>query len=99
MRYFRFGSQCLFALVSVSVLFSPDVCLDSYFYVARWPLFGKELLIRFTVSSLCIFTIRGFSYFPLWFRGREFGSDLYQFLIIAYLLRFIPLAIPKSGNC
>ena len=33
------------------------------------------MLIRFTVCSLCILTYCNFSYFPLWFRGRDFGSE------------------------
>ena len=37
--------------------------------------FGKVLLIRFTIFSLCILTICKFSHFPFWFRGPDFGSD------------------------
>ena len=37
--------------------------------VAKWPPFGRELLIRFTVCSLCILAYCSFSYFPLWFEG------------------------------
>ena len=35
--------------------------------VAEWPPFGKELLSRFAICSLCILTICNFSYFPFWF--------------------------------
>ena len=38
--------------------------------VAEWPPFGKELLTRLTVYSLCIISICSFSYFPIWFEGR-----------------------------
>ena len=34
--------------------------------VAEWPSFGKELLTRLTICSLCILTICNFSYFPFW---------------------------------
>ena len=42
------------------------VCL-SYFRsvsVAEWPPFGKKLLTRLTICSLCILTICNISYFP-----------------------------------
>ena len=32
-------------------------------WVAKWPSFGKELLTRLTICSLCILTICNFSYF------------------------------------
>ena len=35
----------------------------------------KQLLIRFTICSLCILTYCNLSYFRLWFLGRDFGSD------------------------
>ena len=56
--YFEFGSLCLLILVSVSVLFSTSVCLDDIYLdkVAEWPPFGRELLIPFTICSLCILT-------------------------------------------
>ena len=48
---------------------SPYVC--SYYFstgsVAMWSHFGKELLTRLTIYSLCILTICSFSYFPFWF--------------------------------
>ena len=55
--------------MSVSVLFSSSVCQDDIksVCVAEWPPFEKEMLIRFTVCSLCILTYCNFSYFPLWF--------------------------------
>ena len=37
--------------------------------VAEWPPFGKELLNRLTICSLCILTICILSYFPFWFWG------------------------------
>ena len=33
-------------------------------WVAEWPSFGKVLLTRLTMRSLCILTICNFSYFP-----------------------------------
>ena len=33
-------------------------------WVAKWQRFGKELLARLTICSLCILTICNFSYFP-----------------------------------
>ena len=44
-------------------------------WVAEWPSFGKELLTRLTICSLCILTICKFSYFPFWFLGLALGSD------------------------
>ena len=38
-------------------------------WVAEWPLFGKELLTRLTICTLCILTICNFSYFPFGFEG------------------------------
>ena len=38
-------------------------------WVAEWPAFGRELLIRLTICSLCISTICYFSYFPFGFEG------------------------------
>ena len=36
-------------------------------WVAEWPPFGKELLTRLTVCSLCILTFCDFSDFRFWF--------------------------------
>ena len=38
-------------------------------YVAEWPPFGKELLTRLTICSLCIMSICNLSYFPFSFEG------------------------------
>ena len=35
--------------------------------VAEWPPFGRWLLTRLTICSLCILTICNISYFPFWF--------------------------------
>ena len=43
--------------------------------VALWPPFGKYLLTRMTICSLCILTICNTSYFQLWYWGLELGSD------------------------
>ena len=46
------------------------VCL--YYFssvsVAECPPFGKKLLTRLTICSLCILTICNISYFPFWFK-------------------------------
>ena len=42
--------------------------------VAEWQSFGKELLTRLTMCSLCNLTICNFSYFPL----LDFGSDCFS---------------------
>ena len=39
-------------------------------YVVEWPPFGKELLTRLTICSLCMLTICNFSYFPFCFGCR-----------------------------
>ena len=38
-------------------------------WVAEWPPFGKELLIRLAVCSPCILSICNFSYFPFGFES------------------------------
>ena len=38
-------------------------------WVAEWPFFGKELLTRLTIYSLCILTFCNFSYFSFGFEG------------------------------
>ena len=37
--------------------------------VAEWPPFGRELLIRFTVCSLCILTYCNLCFFRFGFEG------------------------------
>ena len=51
-------------------------------WVAERPSFGKELLPRLTICSLCILTICNFSYFPLWFLGLDLGSDCFRSLCL-----------------
>ena len=79
----------LFVLMSVSVLFSPSICLDGFSYamVAVWPPFGKELHIGLSICSVCIMSICYFGCFPLWFRGLDCGSNCASFwsLLIFYL--------------
>ena len=64
----------------------------SYVKVAEWPPFGKELLIRLTVSSLCNMSICNFGCFPFWIQGQDFGPDysssgsLLTFLVLFYFL-------------
>ena len=50
-------------LVSVSVLFSPSMCLDDFLFRCRCV--GEELLTRLTVYSLCIFVILVVSHFDV----------------------------------
>ena len=55
---------------------SPYVC-TGYFSsvkVAEWSPFGKELLTRLTIISLCILTICNFSFFPDFVLWAGFGS-------------------------
>ena len=58
---------CFLCQSSIDV--SSNVC--SYYLssvlVAEWPYFGKELLPRLTLCSLCNLTLCNFSYFPFWF--------------------------------
>ena len=62
-----FAVGCFWSQSSIDV--SSNVC--SYYLssvlVAEWPYFGKELLPRLTICSLCILTLCNFSYFPFWF--------------------------------
>ena len=46
--------------------------------VAEWPPFGKELLTRLAICSLCVLTSCGISCFPFWFLGLELGSDCFS---------------------
>ena len=56
----------IFNLMFVNIIFSSV-------WVAECPPFGKELLTRLTICSLCILTICYFSYFPFYFLRAEFG--------------------------
>ena len=49
-----------FYLMCVQIIFSSVL-------VAEWPYFGKELLPRLTICSLCTLTICNFSYLPFRF--------------------------------
>ena len=67
-----------FRLSCVHIIFSSV-------WVAEWPSFGKELLTRLPICSLC-----NFDYFPFWFRMLDLGSDcILQFLIFAYFFTFL----------
>ena len=69
MRYVYCGSLLPVFGVRVSVTFHLK-CVHIIFssvWVAEWPPFGKKLLTRLTICSLCIFTICNLSYFPFWF--------------------------------
>ena len=57
-----FAVGCFWCQSSIDVSYY----LSSVF-VAEWPYFGKELLPRLTICSLCILTLCNFSYFPFWF--------------------------------
>ena len=51
-----------FYLTCVHIIFSLD-------WVAELQPFGKQLLTRLTICSLCILTICNFIYFPFGFEG------------------------------
>ena len=64
--------RCLFLVSSVSVKFHRNMRVhinSSSVWVAAWSPFGKELLIRLTICSLCILTICNFSYSRFSFEG------------------------------
>ena len=70
-RWFCCGSLLPVFGVGVSVTFHLNcvhVVLGSV-WVAGWPLFGKWLLARLAVCSLCVLAICNFSYFPFGFKG------------------------------
>ena len=48
---------------------SPYVCLYHFssVWVTEWPPFGKKLLTRLAMCTLCILTICNFSYLLFWF--------------------------------
>ena len=47
-------------------------------WVVEWSSFGKELLTRLTICSLCSLTICSFSYFQFWFSGLDLDSDCFS---------------------
>ena len=47
--------------------------------VAGWPPFGKWLLARLTMCSLCVLSICNISCFPFSFRGLYSSSDCSSF--------------------
>ena len=60
---------CLFFGVRVPLTYLHLMCVHIIFssvLVGEWPYFGKELLPRLTICSLCILTLCNFSYFPFW---------------------------------
>ena len=66
-----------------------DLCVHIIFSsvsVAEWPPFGKYLLTRLTICSICVLTICNISYFPFLVLSGGFGFRLLQFLIFAYFL-------------
>ena len=70
-RHYHIYSRLLFVScfgVRVSVTFHLIMCVNIIFnsvWVAMWPPFGKELLTRLTICSLCNLTICYFSYSPV----------------------------------
>ena len=65
-------SQALQSLCFLFTAVMSSLCFHiifSYVWVAEWPPFGKLLLNRMTICSLCDLTICNFSYFPFWFWG------------------------------
>ena len=70
---------CLFMVSSVSVTFHltcVHIILSSV-SVAQWPPFGKKLLTRLTICSICILTFCNIS-FPFWFLGLDLGSNCFS---------------------
>ena len=66
-----------FHLMCVHIIFSSV-------WVVVWPSFGKELLTRLTIYSLCSLTICNFSFgFEDWI-----WFSLLQFLVFAYFFTF-----------
>ena len=62
-----FSVACFGVRVSVTFhLIFVNIILSSV-WDAEWPPFGKELLTRLTICSLCILTSCYFSYFMFWF--------------------------------
>ena len=59
-------------LMSMSADVSPYVCADYFIYVLP---FGKELLTRLTMCSLCIKGLFVIYLFPVWFSRQEFGYE------------------------
>ena len=61
-------SCCLFLVSEVRVLLTFHLmCVHIIFssvLVAEWPHFGKALLPRLTICSLCILTVCNIGYFP-----------------------------------
>ena len=69
--YLPFLLFCVFVYISIvlcTLLFGGN---KEYIYssvsVAEWLTFGKQLITRLTICSLCIVTICNISYFPFWF--------------------------------
>ena len=61
-----------FHLIFVHIIFSSVK-------VADWPPFGKELLLRLTICSLCTLPICNFSHFHFWLCVQDLGSDSSSF--------------------
>ena len=59
--------------------------------MAEWPPFGKNLLTRLTVCSLCIMSICNFGCFQFWFRGQDFGSNCMR----AWLLHILCVDVKR----
>ena len=63
---------------------SLTACLPGFHYmfvhiwVTEWPPFGKELLTRLTICSLCILTVCNFGYLQVCFRWQSLGSDCFS---------------------
>ena len=62
-----FSAACFGVRISVTFHLMCVHIIFSSVSVAEWSPFGKQLLIRLTICSLCILTICYISYFPFWF--------------------------------
>ena len=81
----------LLVLMLDNVLFSPSMCLDDIQLglgsceASFWERAAHPVNHIFSLCNVC-----NFGYFPIWFRGRDFGSDYTSFLVISYLFTFEP---------
>ena len=69
---------CLFLVSSVTFHLMCVHIIFSSISVAEWQPFGKKLLTRLTIFSLCILTICNIRYFQFWFLGLDLGSDCFS---------------------
>ena len=70
------------------------------FWERAGPPCGRELLLRFTVCSLCILTYCNFSYLPLLvFNNEKFRSFKSKLLIVILVIYHLVLIASVPGHC